>query len=1313
MLCYMGLVSKGQSQQAYPSQQSLSTPSVQPTLTKVKHQRQKSGTVIWGVGGTNGVADAEFQNAFSTGVLSSSQWSAISISHSSGTVTPGAAYWVRNTSGIGQGSFWGSVAPFASLSQANGVALFDSDELDNAGGGISALGTGTAPAFQKGELISPTIDLSGYTDSALTLNFYLMFRNFNISELSASMSVDGGTTWTTSSILSTNPIQNSATQVELIFPNVTAGVTNLSNCRIKFTFDGNYYYAMVDDVSIKTANDLDLTIAVANAFGNGLNDEYLSVLTTDNTHVPLQQITGQGLRYGANVKNLGFENISASDSASLGVAIQKNNNGTWTTVHQQSTLIDTITAGGSGTAVLDSLSSNSWISIGDFRTVYTVNITGEADASNDTLINNFSINDNSYWSKVQLNNNGAANFTRTIFPGGTDFNRFEFGSVFSTVAGNVLVDSIDYTYNIPSIYTGNGSQIVKAYVYEWIDGAGSGTINRQIDADRLNGELTLVGIGTDSLSGLVAGAGYFNSNIIMTDTSATPGKLSLNPNTHYLVTLSLESNGTPFTANTSIWLAASDNVNYALNNAYSNGLFLTQTQVFLEDGSGGTSGFWVGFGLDVVPTFGVHISAPCASFAASTTIDSIPNFGASDGAITASTTGGTAPLTYAWSNGSTNAAISGLATGTYTVTVTDFTGCTANSSIFLAQGIPDLVINEIMYNPAESGTDSTEYIEIYNNEASAVNLEGYYFTQGVNFTFPNVSINAGDYLVVSADSSAVRNRHGVGSLQWSSGGLSNSGEDIALRDSLNRQIDSVDYDDNAPWPTGPLNPDGSGPSIELNGFNLDNNIGSNWNISSQIIAGQIVNGNQVYGTPGAANNTFQPLAVSITVDSNVTCNGFLNGGMTVTASNGLVPYSYAWSNNDTIASITGVAAGVYVVTVTDNAGNTTTLSDTITEPSAITISSTSTDESCNPGNDGTIITSVTGGTTPYSYLWSSGATTANAMNLVSGLYTVTVTDANACTATLIDTVNAAPVIINSLIASNVNCNGGSDGSINVFPSGGTIPFTYLWSTGDTTQNISSLSVGTYTVTVTDVNGCTATNTVTITEPAAITVALVTTNVSCNGGNDGSASITATGGFSPYTFLWSTGDTTANTSNLTAGNYSVTVTDVAGCDTITSFTINQPTAINDTVIRNQFTLTASQIGANYQWLDCNNGNAPITGATMQSYTVTSNGDYAVEITLNGCVDTSSCIMILNVGIDQISNPQLSLNLYPNPNKGIFNLEIGEDVPSNHPLEIYNLSGSLITTINLNSSQQQIDVTQLSNGVYFIRYKSNVKKFVINQ
>jgi DNA/RNA endonuclease YhcR with UshA esterase domain len=164
---------------------------------------------------------------------------------------------------------------------------------------------------------------------------------------------------------------------------------------------------------------------------------------------------------------------------------------------------------------------------------------------------------------------------------------------------------------------------------------------------------------------------------------------------------------------------------------------------------------------------------------------------------------------------------------------------------------PDIVISEINYN--SPGTD-IEYIELYNNGASTVNLNGWTFTQGVTHTFGNISINAGSYLVIAGDSLDMLNNYGVTAYQWNSGGLSNSGEDITIVDANGMTIDSVDYDDGGSWPTAA---DGSGPSLVLCDVNADNNDPANWS-RAYTDAGFAISGSQVYGSPGAVNNCTAP-----------------------------------------------------------------------------------------------------------------------------------------------------------------------------------------------------------------------------------------------------------------------------------------------------------------------------------------------------------------------------------------------------------------------------------------------------------------------
>jgi len=166
--------------------------------------------------------------------------------------------------------------------------------------------------------------------------------------------------------------------------------------------------------------------------------------------------------------------------------------------------------------------------------------------------------------------------------------------------------------------------------------------------------------------------------------------------------------------------------------------------------------------------------------------------------------------------------------------------------------LANLVINEINYNGPESGTDTTEFIEIYNADGDVVDLSGFYFSAGVDFTFPQgASVEPADYLVVAFDSSAFRNTYGFDAdYVWTSGGLSNGGEQITLNDNNDRVVDDVTYDDAGGWPTSP---DGSGPTLELIDPALDNSLAENWQ-------GSYVTG----GTPGAMNSEMpEPETVAI------------------------------------------------------------------------------------------------------------------------------------------------------------------------------------------------------------------------------------------------------------------------------------------------------------------------------------------------------------------------------------------------------------------------------------------------------------------
>ncbi|MBS1594576.1 MAG: fibronectin type III domain-containing protein [Bacteroidetes bacterium] len=284
----------------------------------------------------------------------------------------------------------------------------------------------------------------------------------------------------------------------------------------------------------------------------------------------------------------------------------------------------------------------------------------------------------------------------------------------------------------------------------------------------------------------------------------------------------------------------------------------------------------------------------------------------------------------------------------------------------------------------------------------------------------------------------------------------------------------------------------------------------------------------------------------------VLCYGGATGTVTVTVSGGTPTYTHTWSTGATGAQLTGVAAGSYTDTISDANGCALILhSDTVTQPAAAVsiVLDSAKAAKCNGQSNGAIYTTASGGTGAYTYAWTgTSQTTDDVTGLAAGGYVVVVTDANHCTATLTDTVTqpaAVTIVTDSVV--NAKCNTSSDGSIYVHVTGGTVPYTYLWTPGNTaTSSLFFKPAGTYTLSVTDHNGCTATASNTITAPSAISLTTNITNQVQNG-TMGAISVTASGGTQPYAYHWTPGGgTTATISNLTSDLYTVTVTDANGC-----------------------------------------------------------------------------------------------------------------------------------------------------------------------
>ena len=336
-------------------------------------------------------------------------------------------------------------------------------------------------------------------------------------------------------------------------------------------------------------------------------------------------------------------------------------------------------------------------------------------------------------------------------------------------------------------------------------------------------------------------------------------------------------------------------------------------------------------------------------------------------------------------------------------------------------------------------------------------------------------------------------------------------------------------------------------------------------------------------TPTSAICVGAPFTVTITVNpainpniiiSNNSCFGINNASISTNITGGISPYIINWDGPNGFTSsattISNIEPGTYTITIDDVGNCPYTNSYTITQPDAIVITTISqNNSSCFQSNDANIDISVSGGTGSYAYTWTKDgiahAITEDISNLSPGNYTISVTDENNCGPTVATfTVTEPPLLVVSLQnQTNVKCFGDATGEITVAVSGGTVinDYTFLWTgpNGFTSnnQNLNSLFAGTYSLTVTDDNNCQKTLEVTITQSTPIIITYTTTPITCYGANNASLTATVSGGITPYQFTWSNLATSLNQNNLSAGNYTLTVTDNLGC--IKTITINIPEA----------------------------------------------------------------------------------------------------------------------------------------------------------
>ncbi|MEL6923446.1 MAG: discoidin domain-containing protein, partial [Bacteroidota bacterium] len=429
------------------------------------------------------------------------------------------------------------------------------------------------------------------------------------------------------------------------------------------------------------------------------------------------------------------------------------------------------------------------------------------------------------------------------------------------------------------------------------------------------------------------------------------------------------------------------------------------------------------------------------------------------------------------------------------------------------------------------------------------------------------------------------------------------------------------------------------------------------------------------------------IEANITSDYNtrdISCATASDGTASVTVTGGVAPITYAWSTGATSATVNGLSANKYLVTVTDNNGCMAVDSVTLLAPPGINVNTNVTSDfngeaiSCYGLSDGQGFASATGGTGLLSYAWSNGQTGQNLLNVSAGTYTVTVTDVNGCTATEILTINQpdaldlSPTVTTDYNGSDISCSDASDAGVTVGVLGGVEPYTYAWGGGETSVSINGLSANTYNVTVTDANGCQKDTFIIVTQPDTIALSLnVTTNyngsdVSCNGAADGAATVSATGGVGAYTYAWDTGETGTDITNKTAGTYYVSVTDANGCMVSDSIVIEEPVLMSASI-----DVTSDFSGFSVSCNGATDGSAAtnVSGGTG-SYTYSwSNGfttDTLVNVGANTygltVTDANGCTIATSVTLTE--PPVLQL----------------DNVSSSDPLLCEGTDGSIIVTVS---------------------------------
>ncbi len=585
--------------------------------------------------------------------------------------------------------------------------------------------------------------------------------------------------------------------------------------------------------------------------------------------------------------------------------------------------------------------------------------------------------------------------------------------------------------------------------------------------------------------------------------------------------------------------------------------------------------------------------------------------------VTAQVNGGIPPYTFLWNTGAMTQTIIGLTPGSYTVTVTDANGC---------QAIDNIMVTAIILNASIAKRDVLCFGE--NSGYAVVDVTGgtapysYFWNTGAT-TDSIGGLGMGNYSVTITDANNCQTTQSVAITQPTSINLSITADTLVCVGETNAFAKVI--------ATG-------GTSSYTYLWNTSATTDSIGNLGAGTYRVTVTDANGCTKTDSIVIK--EAPGITLQVESTeVVCGAENTGEASVTVIGGVPPFSYAWSNGGSTNTIEDLTGGTYSVTVTDANGCVATAETTVRIISDFGISVVPRNVLCHGDDSGSILVTASGGNAPYTYIWSNGASTAEVTNLVAGTYSVTVTDANNCSVSQTVTITQPPALDAEISGTNLSCAGANDGTITATATGGTPPYIYAWSSGQNTPQISGLAAGNYTVTITDANFCKTTSSITLTQPNQLIAIISSTNIKCNGETSGGASVSVTGGTPPYSYSWSNGATTSVISGLTAGTYTVTITDVNECTATVSTIITQPPLLQLSLTVNNIVCTSDQVGAITAVVT--GGATPYTyawsnGATTSAITNLPGGTYSVTVT-----DANGCVVTGTTGVAQIPNLELTV------------------------------------------------------------------------